>query len=77
MTIFSQVALNLQEYRVGRASCTHLAEHGIRNDDFGHPRAKQVELPDLGEQDQGRGVDDPSDRRCHDSSSSLSSSAVT
>src|SRR5436309_12242332 len=54
-----------------------LSEHHVGNEGLGYPGADQVELPDLSQQDQGRGVEDPSDWRCHESSSSSSSSMVT
>jgi hypothetical protein len=70
-------ALNLLKDRIGRAPCAYFGEHGVGNNDFGYSGAEQLELPDLGQKDQGRGVDDSADWRCHDSSSSFSSSIVT
>jgi len=69
--------LNLLKDRVGWTTRANLEEHGVRHDDFGYPSAEQFELPNFGEQDQGRGTDDSPERRCPDSSSSFSSSMVT
>jgi hypothetical protein len=50
---------------VGGTTCADFLEHGVGNDDFRYPSVEQVKLPDFGRQDQGRGIDDSPDRRCH------------